>query len=147
MPGRSVHGSARASGVSALDAAIPVLAALAELEHRRNASPPAGFAHLDLTAPLSVGTITAGEWASTVPDRLVAHGRYGVLPGEPVHEARAALEGAVALACASDPWLAGHPARVDWVGGQFASGSLTGSGSRRRSTKSTSAFADALSSG
>lgn len=31
---------------------------------------------------------------------------------------------AVADACARDPWLSEHPATVDWVGGQFASGRL-----------------------
>jgi acetylornithine deacetylase len=29
---------------------------------------------------------------------------------------------AIAEACAGDPWLSGHPARIEWWGGQFASG-------------------------
>jgi acetylornithine deacetylase len=36
--------------------------------------------------------------------------------------ARAALEEAVAEACADDPWLRTHPVEVEWWGGQFASG-------------------------
>ena len=31
-----------------------------------------------LAYPLSIGTVRAGDWASTVPGLLVAEGRYGV---------------------------------------------------------------------
>ena len=34
-----------------------------------------------LAYPLSIGTVRAGDWASTVPDLLVAEGRYGVALG------------------------------------------------------------------
>jgi acetylornithine deacetylase len=68
--------------------------------------------------------VRAGAWASTVPDLLVAEGRYGVALGEPVEHARAELEQAVAEACAGDPWLREHPVEVEWWGGQFASGRL-----------------------
>jgi acetylornithine deacetylase len=59
-----------------------------------------------------------------VPDRLVAEGRYGVRLGEPVAEARAALEERLAAICAEHPWLAEHPVRLTWIGGAFASGEL-----------------------
>lgn len=124
VPGRATHGATRTSGVSALDAAAALFAALRELERTRNRDPEPLFAHLDLAAPLSIGVVRAGDWPSTVPDLLVAEGRLGVLPGEPVTTARVALEGAVAGACAADPWLAEHPARVSWPGGVFASGRL-----------------------
>ena len=45
-----------------------------------------------LPYPLSVGTVRAGDWASTVPDLLVAEGRVGVALGEDPADARAALE-------------------------------------------------------
>ena len=64
----AVPGAERASGGSALDAAVPVLSALVELEARRNATPPPGFDHLDLSVPLSIGIVRAGDWASTVGD-------------------------------------------------------------------------------
>ena len=66
----------------------------------------------------------AGDWASSVPDLLVAEGRLGVAIGEPVEHARAELERAVAEACAADPWLREHPVEVEWWGGQFASGRI-----------------------
>lgn len=74
--------------------------------------------------PLSVGTVHSGDWASSVPDLLVAEGRLGVRLGEDPARARAELEACVAEACAADPWLRSHPATVTWPGGQFASGRL-----------------------
>ena len=49
--------------------------------------------------------VTAGDWSSTVPDRLVAEGRFGVMPGESFAEAEAIFERAVADAAAKHPWL------------------------------------------
>jgi acetylornithine deacetylase len=124
VPGLAAHGSVRTLGVSALDAAAPVLAALRQLEARRNRDVDAVVSHLDLAYPLSIGVVRAGDWASTVPDLLVAEGRYGVRLGESVEHARADLEAAVTAASVSDPWLSEHPARVTWPGGVFAPGRL-----------------------
>src|SRR5690606_18517625 len=55
---------------------------------------------------------------------LVAEGRMGVAIGEPVEDAKRALEDAVAEACAGDPWLREHEVSVEWWGGQFASGAI-----------------------
>jgi acetylornithine deacetylase len=41
-----------------------------------------------------------------------------------VDAARATFEDCVAAACAAHPWLADHPARVEWVGGTYASSRL-----------------------
>jgi acetylornithine deacetylase len=73
---------------------------------------------------LSVGMLRAGDWASSVPDLLVADGRLGVQLGEDPAAARRELEACVDAACAADPWLREHPATVTWPGGQFASGRL-----------------------
>jgi acetylornithine deacetylase len=124
VPGLAAHGSARAEGVSALEVLEPVHAALRELERERCAVPDPLMADYALPYPLSIGTVRAGDWPSTVPDLLVAEGRYGVRLGEPPASARAAFEAAVRAACAGDPWLRDHPVRVTWWGGQFASGRL-----------------------
>jgi acetylornithine deacetylase len=124
VPGLATHGSTRTHGVSAVTAFETVHGALRDLEARRNAHAPALFAHLDLAWPLSVGVVRAGAWASTVPDSLVAEGRYGVAIGETVGQARAEFEAAVAVACAADAWLRDHPVRVTWPGGRFASAAL-----------------------
>jgi acetylornithine deacetylase len=124
VPGRAAHGSSRADGVSAVEAFLPVHAALLELERERCADPDPLMAGSRPAYPLSVGTIRAGTWASSVPDLLVAEGRYGVRLGEDPALARAAFEAAVAGACDRDPWLRDHPVTVTWWGGQFASGRL-----------------------
>lgn len=124
IPGLATHGSSRLAGYSALDAFLPVYAALLELERERNAHPDPLFDGNPLPYPVSIGTLRAGDWASSVPDLLVAHGRLGVLLDETPAAARAALERAVADVCAVDPWLRDHPVHVTWPGGQFASGHI-----------------------
>jgi acetylornithine deacetylase len=122
MEGRSTHASVRTEGVSALEKFWGVWRSLDELEKRRNAKPDAIFERFPLPYPLSIGTLHAGNWPSSVPDELVAEGRIGVALGERVEDARAELEAQVKAACARDPWLCEHPVKVEWFGGQFASG-------------------------
>jgi acetylornithine deacetylase len=122
IPGRAVHASRRTEGVSAIDKLVPTLAALEALETRRNAEVHPLMRRWRLAYPLSIGTVHAGDWASTVPDLLVAEGRLGVALGEPVADARAELEAAVAELCAGDAFLRDHPIVVQWWGGQFAPG-------------------------
>jgi acetylornithine deacetylase len=124
VEGRATHGSTRTRGVSAVDLLRPVQDALAALEAERNAIVPQLFSHLDLAWPLSIGVVRAGDWASTVPDRLVAEGRYGVQLGESLDDARSAFEQALSRACEEHPWLREHPVAVAWPGGAFASGAL-----------------------
>jgi acetylornithine deacetylase len=124
ITGRSVHASMRLEGVDALDKYLLVHRALRDLEERRNRDPHPLMAGYRLPYPLSVGTLSAGDWASTVPDRLVAEGRLGVALGETVEDARTEFEDAVAKVSGSDPWLAAHPVQVQWWGGQFAPGAV-----------------------
>jgi acetylornithine deacetylase len=98
--------------------------ALRDLEAQRNADRHPLFADNPLPYGISVGTVHSGDWASSVPDLLVAEGRMGVQLGEHPTLARAAFEDAVASAAAGDPWLRDHAPRVTWPGGQFASGEL-----------------------
>jgi acetylornithine deacetylase len=124
VPGLATHASRRTEGVSAIEKLVPLLAGLSRLEASRNAEVDPLMKRWPIAYPLSIGTVRAGDWASSVPDLLVAEGRLGVALDEPVTDARKALEDAVAEVCADDPWLAGHPATVEWWGGQFASGRL-----------------------
>ena len=122
VPGAAIHASRRAEGVSAIEKFIPILNALAELENSRNADVDPLMKRWPIAYPLSIGTVHAGDWASTVPDLLIAEGRLGVALDESMDQARTALESAVAHACSIDPWLRDHPVTVEWWGGQFASG-------------------------
>ncbi len=124
VPGRSVHASARLEGVDAVEKYLLVHQALRRLEVRRNRDAHPLMARYALPYPLSVGTVRAGDWASSVPDRLVAEGRLGVALGEDVAAARRDLERAIAEVNASDPWLVANPVLVEWWGGQFAPGAV-----------------------
>ncbi len=139
--GLSAHGCVRDEGVNAVEKFVPLFAALRRLEAERcgvagageaDAAGEAGrraavagdpnsplFAGYRLPWPIEVGTVRAGDWASSVPDTLVAEGRYGVAVGEDVDAARRAFEDAIARAAAADPWLAEHPPEVRWWGGRF----------------------------
>jgi acetylornithine deacetylase len=122
IAGRAAHGGARLEGVNAIEVFWPVFEAIRRLEAERNRDLPALFDGNPLPYPIEVGTVRAGDWASTVPDLLVAEGRLGVRLDEDPADARAAFEEAVTSA--AHPWLREHPPVVTWPGGQFASGRL-----------------------
>lgn len=115
VPGVAAHAAHRLEGVSAIDRYLPVHRALAEHECALNADVEHPLMRaLELPYPLLVGRLEAGEWSSSVPDRLRFEGRAPVRVGEEVAVARAAVEAVVAGACSE--------ARLRWPGGQFASG-------------------------
>jgi acetylornithine deacetylase len=124
LTGLAAHAANRHLGVSAVELFEHVHVALRALESDRRPADRSRFGGHPFPYGLSIGRVQAGDWASTVPDRLVAEGRFGVRLGEPVEVARAVFESCVATACATDPWLADHPARVEWVGGVYASSEL-----------------------
>jgi len=124
VSGHAAHGAIRDRGVSAVEMFELVHAGLREFEAERQRDADPRYAGVRFPYGLSIGRVEAGDWASSVPDRLVAEGRYGVRLGEPVHVAQAAFEARVEKICATEPWLAEHPVRVSWTGGAFASGQL-----------------------
>lgn len=124
VPGLATHGATAYAGSSAIDRYLPLHAALAELGRRRNAQVEPLLAHLPVAYPLSVGRLRSGDWASSVPDRLVAEGRYGLRIEEDPAAARAELEDAVRDAAERDPFLREHPPVVTWSGGRFGGGRL-----------------------
>jgi acetylornithine deacetylase len=123
VPGRAAHASQRREGVSALDNLFTVLRALEADETARNAAETDPLMTvLGLPYPTIVGIVAGGEWASTVLDRVVCDGRYGVRLGQTPADAAADLRVAIDAANAGDPFLSEHPATVEIVGGQFGSG-------------------------
>ena len=122
--GRAAHAAIRNQGVSAVELFADVHTGLRAFETERQRDADPRFGDTPFPYGLSIGRVQAGDWASSVPDRLVAEGRYGVRLGEPVPAARAAFEERLAAICASHPWLAEHPVRISWTGGEFASGEL-----------------------
>lgn len=123
VPGRAIHACMKPHGVSAIEKFYLVMQSIQELEHRRHHQyKNALYEDANNIAPISFGTIHGGDWPSTVPDEVKVEGRFGVLPGEKLADARRAMAAAVARAVAVDPWLKLHPPEVEWFEGQFESG-------------------------
>ena len=121
VQGRSAHAAARDEGVSALEKFVPIFQDLQELERERNAtlSHPL-YDGLENKVPINIGVVRAGNWASTVPESLVAEGRVGLIPGEDVNPFKELVAERIDAVAGRDPWLREHPPELEWFGGQFA---------------------------
>jgi acetylornithine deacetylase len=122
VPGRAAHASVRREGVSALDNLYTLIRALEADEKARNAAETDPLMTvLGLPYPTIIGKVEGGEWASTVLDRVVAEGRYGVKLGQSWRDADADLRACIDAACAADPFLRDHPVGLEITGGRFSS--------------------------
>lgn len=125
VPGLATHASTAYAGSSAIDSYLPLHQALHALQAVRNTDPEPLMRDYPVAYPLSVGRLQAGDWPSSVPDRLVAEGRLGLRIEEDPDDARSELEATVHRAAEADPYLRAHPPTVTWSGGQFRGGHLT----------------------
>ena len=122
VPGRAAHASMRREGVSALDNLMVLVRALEVDEAERNAAETDPLmTALGLPYPTMIGKVQGGDWASTVMDRVVADGRYGVALGETWRDAEVRLRRVIADAAAADPFMRDHPPAIEFVGGKFSS--------------------------
>lgn len=123
LKGRSIHACMAYKGVNAIDKFYLIYQALQQMDkerHARYGQPVAArYENPFNIAPLNVGTISAGEWPSSVPDKLEARGRMGIFPGETVEEMHREFEAAIQAAAAQDPWLAENRPLVEWYEGLF----------------------------
>jgi acetylornithine deacetylase len=108
--GVSAHAAMRLEGVSAIDRYVPLHLALADLERELNAEVAHPLmAALELPYPVNVGQVHAGDWSSSVPDRLEFECRVGVPVGVKPAAVRERVEA-----------LVGGVAELSWTGGQFS---------------------------
>jgi acetylornithine deacetylase len=121
VPGRAAHAAVRDEGVSALEAFVPIFEDLRAMEREHNATLDHPlYAHISNMVPINIGVVRAGNWASTVPESLVAEGRIGLIPGEEVEPFRQMVTERIFAVANRDPWLREHPPTLEWFGGQFA---------------------------
>lgn len=126
VPGKAAHASMRREGVSALDNLTYLVEALKVDERDRNeAETDPRMAAIGLPYPTIIGQVEGGNWASSVMDRVVAHGRYGVTVGQDAASAAADLCAAISRASESHPFLREHPVDVSIWGGRFDSASVS----------------------
>jgi acetylornithine deacetylase len=113
VDGVAAHAEAADRAVNPVRFLPPLLRALARLEDELNkpGDDPA-FDHLPRPYNVNVGTVSAGDWPSSVPARARLGVRVGFprrwTPAEAFDRVRAAVLGAAA----DDPWLAAHPPSV-----------------------------------
>lgn len=121
--GRSIHACMAYKGINVIDKFYVIYEALKELDRKRHERFSSGYScYYEVSsnvAPLSVGTVTAGEWPSSVPDRLEASGRMGIFPGETVEEMHHEFEEAIRAAAAGDFWLTENHPEIEWFEGLF----------------------------
>lgn len=117
VQGRGAHPIRSYLGVSALEKAISLIAALRKLEgERQERFRTALFAPYPIFLPITVGTISADRFPSKVPEQCIFQGLMGYSPDETYQQARQELEACIADAAAADPWLREHPPLVEWPG-------------------------------
>lgn len=123
VEGRSIHACMKKHGVSALEKFCQIFQAIQEHEKERHRACHHSLYEDPMNiAPVSFGTITGGDWHSTVPEEVIVEGRYGVMPDESIEEAKQAFYETLRRSCNSDPWLKEHPPELEWFEGQFESG-------------------------
>lgn len=107
LKGIPVHVLEAGSGVSAIEAAIPLIAELRELEKRWNAAEDKHplYQHVDHPLNLNIGRIDGGDWASSVPAWCCFDVRMAIYPGQDIDAARAEIEACLQEAADADTFL------------------------------------------
>jgi acetylornithine deacetylase len=124
VPGAATHAATPYAGSSAIDSYVRLHMGLQSLQAERNRIVEPLMREYPVAYPLVIGRVQAGDWSSSVPDRLVAEGRLGLRIDEDPAAARAELEYWIGVVAEGDPYLRDHPPVVSWSGGQFAGGRL-----------------------
>ncbi len=122
VPGQAIHASMKAYGVSAIEKFCVIFQALDQLDrdrHARYRNPL--FENPANVAPICIGKLRAGDWPSTVPDELIAEGRFGIFPGESLTAGRDEFAACLESVALSDCWLKQNPPQLEWFEGQFES--------------------------
>lgn len=113
VTGRAAHASIAGGAINAIEAALPLVAALREFERTLNEDEhdsrmPTG----EPSFALNVGRLWGGDWASTVP----AVARFEVRVGFPLRwtaeEAEDRVRACLAESASRDPWLRDNPPSI-----------------------------------
>ena len=118
LKGVPVHVLEAGSGSNAIEAAIPLITALRQLEKRWNAQEQKHplYEHLHNPLNLNIGRIEGGDWASSVPAWCCFDIRMAIFPGQDINEARLALEACIHDAAKQDTFLCKNPPEIVYHG-------------------------------
>jgi acetylornithine deacetylase len=107
LKGLPTHVAYAGSGANAIEAAIPLIAALHEMEHRWNQEDRRhhDYAHMDHALNLNIGKIEGGDWTSSVPAWSVFDVRMAIFPGQSIDAAKAEIEQVILDAARQNDFL------------------------------------------
>lgn len=117
VTGRPAHVREMRAGVNAIEAAAVLMEHFRAYEHELNRAERRHPAFAAENHPVNVnfGTLSGGEWNSSVATRATLGVRVGVMPGHSCHDVQAEIEALVARAGA-DERLRGAGLAVSWAG-------------------------------
>ena len=116
--GKTAHAGLAHLGVNAIGKMYKIYQALAALDEKRGRE--IKFALFEKgsgrSTHLNIGTLKAGDWASTVPGSAELECRISFIPGETFREIKASVEQTVFDSVRNDPWMQEHPPVIEWYG-------------------------------
>ncbi len=107
LKGLPTHVAYAGQGANAIEAAIPLISALHEMEARWNGAEHrhGDYAHMDHALNLNIGKIQGGDWTSSVPAWCVFDVRMGIFPGQSIEAAKAEIEAVLMEAARENAFL------------------------------------------
>lgn len=107
LKGLPTHVAYAGNGANAIEAAIPLINALHQMEKRWNAieNRHADYAHMDHALNLNVGKFEGGDWTSSVPAWSTFDVRMAIFPGQSIEVAKAKIERVILDAARDNDFL------------------------------------------
>ncbi|MBI4456650.1 MAG: ArgE/DapE family deacylase [Acidobacteria bacterium] len=123
LRGKPAGISARWEGVSAIDKAIKLVAAVEDLEAMRIEDLRHSLYPNNRGAlPCAVTMFHSGTFPSITPERATLRGSMGLMPYEDPAHVEAQLREQIMRICIADPWLRNNPPELTTAGGYVAAG-------------------------
>jgi len=118
LKGKPVHVLEAGSGFNAIEASLPLIAALKVLEARWNGPGHTHphYRHEEHPLNLNIGKIQGGDWASSVPAWCCVDVRMGIYPGQDINAARAEIEACLHEAADADGYLRNNRPEIIYNG-------------------------------
>ena len=120
LKGLPTHVAYAGAGANAIEAAVPIIAALRQMEARWNAAAKrhADFAHVHHPLNLNIGKIEGGDWASSVPAWCVFDARWGLFPGQDIEAVKAEIKSTIFEAARESAFLSNNMPEIVFEGFQ-----------------------------
>lgn len=118
LKGIPVHVAYAGSGSNAIEAAIPLMAALHKMEDRWNAPAcrHASYSGHNHALNLNIGKIQGGDWTSSVPAWCIFDVRMGLFPGKSIEDAKREIEAVLNEAAQTHPFLRNNAPEIVYHG-------------------------------